>query len=113
MTTKQHQNHLAKVSAASFKESDNTGLILTGSNDPHACLANTESSVTASQSLSIEEAGIQSVPQVVLKQMWQKAGNLLSQQGLVMDGPCSSSNEKRYFIVASKSSGDPHIIQQQ
>ena len=63
--------------------------------------------------MTVEDVGIQSIPRLVQKQMWRKAANLLSQPGLVMEGLCSSSSQTKCFVVASKSSSKPCIVQQQ
>jgi len=113
MTTTQRQNHLDKVLSASLVQSDDSGFILTQSSDLRPSVGMQESSSIVSLSLTVEDAGIQSISTFVQKLMWQKAANLLSQPGLVMEGPCSSSGQAKCFVVASKSSSKPHIVQQQ
>ena len=104
MTPQQREHHLSKVSSASLKNNERTNVAIS-----LPSLSTTPDKV--SLSLSLSDVNIPSLPREVLEQMWHKAEQLLSTPGQVMEAPCSSSSTKCY-VVASKSSDRPHIIQQ-
>ena len=64
-----------------------------------------------SLSLSVEEAKIQSLSRAVLDGIWGKAKQLINTSGQIVEGPCSSSSSTKCYIVASKTSDCPHIVQ--
>ena len=104
ITPQQWDHHLSKVSSASLKNNECTNVAIS-----LPSLSTTPDKV--SLSLSLSDVNIPSLPREVLERMWHKAEQLLSTPGQVMEAPCSSSSTKCY-VVASKSSDRPHIIQQ-
>ena len=103
MTLKQRQYHLSKVSSALVKECDSSFGI---SDIPLNDLSD-----STSLSISVDDAHIQSVPKEVLHGIWGKAKELISMPGQVVEGPCSSSSNTKCYVVASKTSDRPHIVQ--
>ena len=61
--------------------------------------------------MSVDVAKIQSIPKEVLHEIWSKAKQLISIPGQVVEGPCSSLSNTKCYVVASKSSDCPHIVQ--
>ena len=62
-------------------------------------------------SLSVEDAGIQSLLKAVLDGIWNIAENLLTVPGQVIEGPCASSAVTTCYVVSSKRSDRPHVVQ--
>ena len=104
MTPLQRQHHLSKVSSTSVNESSS-------SIDDVAVTAVPLSVLSDKLSMSVEEAKIQSVPKVILDGIWSKAKQLINTSGQVVEGPCSSSSSTRCYVVASRTSDRPHVIQ--
>lgn len=104
MTPQQRDHHLSKVSSASLKDNECTNVAISL---PSLCTTPDKVSL----SISLSDVNIPSLPREVLEGMWSKAEHLLSTPGQVIEAPCSSSSTKCY-VVASKSSDRPHIIQQ-
>ena len=109
MTLKQRQYHLSKVSSAQVKECDNNSFGV--SDIPLNDLPLNDSSNSTSLSIFVNDAQIRSVPKEVLHGIWGKAKELISMPGQVVEGPCSSSSTTKCYIIASKSSDRPHIVQ--
>lgn len=61
--------------------------------------------------VSVGDSHITSVPIPVLEGIWHKAEELICTPGLIMDAPTSSIATQRCFVVASKSSACPRIVQ--
>ena len=66
---------------------------------------------STSLSISVDDAQIQSVPKEVLHGIWGKAKELISIPGQVVEAPCLSSSTTKCYIIASKSSDRPLIVQ--
>ena len=103
MTSQQRQHHLSKVSSTPVNKCDN-------SIDDSAVPLN-DLQGNMSLSLSVEEAKIQSLPRAVLDGIWGKAKQLINTSGQIVEGPCSSSSSMKCYVVASKTSDRPHIVQ--
>lgn len=112
MTPKQRQHHLAKVVSTPLSQS-----LLSENLPSTSSLGSSSSERIQDTSLpaldfSAEDAAIHSFPLAVVQGIWEKAADLLSKPGLVMNAPTASSSNRQCFVIASKSSQHPRIVQQ-
>ena len=120
MTQKQRQSHINKVAATvpthsiSEQIQNNSSLLepTSSSSSDGISLSKDSQATLPIFEVSAVDSHIQSLPAAVLAQVWDKARELLSKPGLVMDAPSISTSNGRSYVVASKSSQRPHIIQQ-
>jgi len=109
MTPKQRQHHLAKVSSTLLTESGGETVSVTDFCCKNLTVA--ENPGRKNLSLSVEDAGIQSLLKAVLDGIWNIAENLLTVPGQVIEGPCASSAVTTCYVVSSKRSDRPHVVQ--
>ena len=108
MTPQQRQHHLSKVASALLTESSSTTVRIT--DFCYKELPEIEEPETQVLSLSVQDAGIESLPKPVVDGMWNKAKKLLTEPGQVMEGPGTSSSVTTCYVVGSTSSDRPHIV---
>ena len=108
MTPQQWQHHLSKVASALLTESSSTTVWIT--DFCYKKFPEIEEPETQVLSLSVQDAGIESLHKPVVDGMWNKAKKLLTEPGQVMEGPGTSSSVTTCYVVGSTSSDRPHIV---
>ena len=110
MTPQQRQHHSSKVASALLAESSSTTVWIT--DYCYKELPEIEDPEMQVQylSLSVQDAGIESLPKPVINGIWNKAEKLLNEPGEVMEGPGTSSSFTTCYVVGSTSSDRPHIV---
>ena len=114
MVSKQRQNHLAKVASTPLSVLQNEHTSSTdslSSSSTGSLLQGAHIARLSTLEITAEDSDIQSLPLAVIQGIWQKASDLLCNPELVLDAPSTSSSSHQCFVVASKSSQCPRIVQ--
>ena len=108
MTPHQRQHHISKVASALLTESSSTTVRITDYCYKELPVIEDPEIQVQYLSLSVQDAGIESLPKPVVDGIWNKAEKLLNEPGQVIEGPGTSS--PTCYVVGSTSSDRPHIV---
>ena len=110
MTPHKRQHHISKVASALLTEASSTTVRITDYCYKELPVIEDPEMQVQYLSLSVQDAGIESLPTPVVDGIWNKAEKLLNEPGQVMEGPGTSSSITTCYVVGSTSSDHPHIV---